>query len=53
MREILGLWLITTALLFGAVALLGMDLTLKDKICTGLSIELVVTLIFIGGYLLA
>ena len=53
MRELFGIWLIFTGLIIGCIALIGMDMELKDQIKVGLSLELVLTLITIGGYLLS
>lgn len=52
MKEIIGFWFITTAIIFGGISLFGMDLPLKEKVIGGFCIELFMTLIIIGSYLL-
>lgn len=52
MKEAIGLWFIVTGLIFGCITLFGMELSLKEKVKTGLSMELFVTLMIVGSYLL-
>lgn len=52
MKEAIGIWFIMTALIFSCMTLFGMELSLKEKVKTGLSIELFATLILVGSYLL-
>lgn len=52
MKELLGFWFIATAIIFGGTSLFGMELPLKTTITIGLLIELFITLLFIGCYLL-
>ena len=51
-REIIGIWFIFTALVFAGIMLFGMELETKDKIITGVSLEIFLTLIIIGSYLI-
>lgn len=52
MREIIGIWFIFTALVFAGIMLFGMELKTRDKIITGVSLEIFLTLIIIGSYLI-
>ena len=51
-KECIGLWFIVTAIIFGGVMLFGFDDTVKDKIITGITIEVFITLIIIGAFLI-
>ena len=52
MREIIGIWFIFTAVVFAGIMLFGMELETRDKIITGVFLEIFLTLIIIGSYLI-
>ena len=51
-KECIGFLFIVTAIIFGGVMLFGFDDTVKDKIITGITIEVFITLIIIGAFLM-
>lgn len=53
MREILGLFLIFTAILIGCLFLFGMDFDLKERVMFFLVFEAFIVLIMFGSYLIA
>ena len=52
MKQILGLFLIFTAINITCWGLFGVDLTVKDQITGGIATEVVVIMIAVGSYLL-
>lgn len=53
MKQLIGMWIIFTALNFGGIAIFGFDMGKEEKIITGVCLELFLTLILIGSYLIA
>lgn len=51
-REIIGIWFIFTDLVFAGIMLFGIELETRDKIITGVSLEIFLTLLIIGSYLI-
>lgn len=52
MKELLAVWLIVTGITIGCASFYGLIVDMENKFRVGLTLELVLTLIVIGGYLL-
>lgn len=50
MNELIGMWFIFSAVIFGCICLFGMDFALKEKIWLMVAFEIFITLLIIGVY---
>lgn len=52
MNELIGIWFVFFAFIFGWICLFGMDFALKEKIWLMVTFEIFITLLIIGAYFL-
>lgn len=52
MKGVIGCFLLLTGIVFGCIALFGLELELKEKIVTFVCFEIFLALIIAGAYLL-
>lgn len=53
MDELIGIWFMFSAVIFGCVCLFGVDFALKEKICLMVAFEIFITSLIIGVYFLS
>lgn len=52
MGELIGIWFVFSAVIFGCICLFGMDFALKEKIQLMVTFEIFITSLIIGAHFL-